>query len=155
MHVHLCVALWLFLFTRLLFLFVPLLFFRPFQMSSSKFHEKLKSKALCDFRLGTVATSDHETPLTKNTPEVLSLGKLCDENGYSYEWINGHKPHLIKDGIRIICNTENFVPVVVPGLSSSPSGSTLALRTPLKQESHSSSSSSSSSSSPTVREIQI
>ena len=26
-----------------------------------------------------------------NTPAVLSLGKLCDENGYSYEWINGHK----------------------------------------------------------------
>ena len=26
-----------------------------------------------------------------NTPAVLSLGKLCDENGYSYEWINGKK----------------------------------------------------------------
>ena len=59
----------------------------------------------------------------ENTPAVLSLGKLCDENGYSYEWINGQKPHLIKDGIRIICNTENFVPIVVPGLSSSSSGS--------------------------------
>ena len=31
-----------------------------------------------------------------NTPAVLSLGKLCDENGYSYERINGQKPHLIK-----------------------------------------------------------
>ena len=47
----------------------------------------------------------------ENTPAVLSLGKLCDENGYSYEWINGQKPHLIKNGIRIICNTENFVPI--------------------------------------------
>ena len=88
-----------------------------------------------------------------NTPAVLSLGKLCDENGYSYEWINGQKPHLIKDGIRIICNTENFVPIVVPGLSSSSSASSSAssstLRTPMKQESHSSSSSSSSPSSPT------
>ena len=66
------------------------------------------------------------------------------------------KPHLIKDGIRIPCNTENFVPIVVPGLSSSSSGSSSsALRTPLKQESHSSSSSSSSSSSPTVSEIQV
>ena len=46
----------------------------------------------------------------ENTPAVLSLGKLCDENGYFYEWINGQKPHLIKNGIRIICNTENFVP---------------------------------------------
>ena len=32
----------------------------------------------------------------ENTPAVLSLRKLCDENGYSYEWINGQKPHLIK-----------------------------------------------------------
>ena len=32
----------------------------------------------------------------ENTPAVLSLGKLCDENGYSYEWINDRKPHLIK-----------------------------------------------------------
>ena len=90
-----------------------------------------------------------------NTPAELSLGKLCDENGYSYEWINGQKPHLIKDGIRIICNTENFVPIVVPGLSSSSCGSSSTLRTPMKQESHSSSSSSSSPSSPTVGEIQV
>ena len=34
----------------------------------------------------------------ENTPAVLSLGKLSDENGYSYEWINGQKPHLIKKG---------------------------------------------------------
>ena len=64
-----------------------------------------------------------------NTPAVLSLAKLCDENGFSYEWINGQKPHLIKDGIRIICNTENFVPIVVPGLSSSSSGSSSTSRT--------------------------
>ena len=89
----------------------------------------------------------------ENTPAVLSLGKLCDENGYSYEWINGQKPHLIKDGIRIICNTENFVPIVVPGLSSSSSASSTTLRTPIKQESHSSSSSSPSS--PTVGEIPV
>ena len=63
----------------------------------------------------------------ENTPAVLSLGKLCDENGYSYEWIHGQKPHLIKNGIRIPCNTENFVPVVVPGLSSSSSGSFLII----------------------------
>ena len=92
----------------------------------------------------------------ENTPAVLSLGKLCDENGYSYEWINGQKPHLIKDGIRIICNTENFVPIVVPGLTSSSSTSSSSSRTPIKQESHSSSSSSSSSpSSPTVGEMSV
>ena len=27
----------------------------------------------------------------EDTPAVLSLGKLCDEHGYSYEWINGQK----------------------------------------------------------------
>ena len=40
-----------------------------------------------------------------NTPAVLSLGKLCDEHRYSYELINGQKPHLNKNGIRIPCNT--------------------------------------------------
>ena len=93
----------------------------------------------------------------ENTPAVLSLGKLCDENGYSYEWINGQKPHLIKNGIRIQCDTENFVPIVVPGLSTSSSSSShhSTSKTPSRQESHSSSSSSASSSSPTVSEIQI
>ena len=91
----------------------------------------------------------------ENTPAVLSLGKLCDENGYSYEWINGQKPHLIKNGIRIICNTENFVPIVVPGLTSSSSTSSSSLRTHIKQESHSSSSSSSSPSSPTAGDMSV
>ena len=59
----------------------------------------------------------------EDTPAVLSLGKLCDEHGYSYEWITGQKPHLIKNCIRIQCNTENFVPIVVPGLSTSSSSS--------------------------------
>ena len=111
----------------------------------------------------TVYVKELDTFLTMkvldNTPAVLSLGKLCDENGYSYEWINGQKPHLIKDGIRIICNTENFVPIVVPGLTSSSSTSSSSLRTPIKQESRSSSSSSSSfsstPSSPTVGEISV
>ena len=57
----------------------------------------------------------------ENTPAVLSLAKLCDENGYSYEWINGQKPHLSKNGMRIQSHTENFVPIVVPGLSASSS----------------------------------
>ena len=88
----------------------------------------------------------------ENTPAVLSLGKLCDENGYSYEWINGQKPHLIKNGIRIPCNTENFVPIVVPGLStSSSSGSHPSTSMTLsRQERHCSTSSSSLSTSATT-----
>ena len=92
------------------------------------------------------------TKVLENTPAVLSFGKLCDENGYSYEWINGQKPHLIKNGIRIQCNTENFVPIVVPGLSSSSSSSShpSTSMTPSRQECNHPPSSSSSSTSPTA-----
>ena len=75
----------------------------------------------------TVYVREFDTFLTmkllEDTPAVLSLGKLCDEHGYSYEWVSGQKPHLIKNGIRIQCNTANFVPVVVSGLSTTPSSS--------------------------------
>ena len=63
----------------------------------------------------------------ENTPAVLSLAKLCDENENSYEWINGQKPHLIKKRD-----------------SDSMQHGELS-----RQESHCSTSSSSSSSSPT------
>ena len=87
----------------------------------------------------------------EDTPAVLSLGKLCDEHGYSYEWITGQKPHLIKNGIQIQCNTENFVPIVVPGLSTSSSSSlpSSTSMTPSRQEIDHPTSSSSSSTSPT------
>ena len=88
----------------------------------------------------------------ENTPAVLSLGKHCDENGYSYEWITGQKPHLIKNGIRIRCSMENFVPIVVPGLSASSSSSShpSTSMTPSRQERNHPTSSSSSSTSPTT-----
>ena len=63
------------------------------------------------------------------------------------------KPHLIKNGIRIPCNTENFVPIVVPGLSNSSYGSDSSTsRTLSRQGSHCSTSSSSSSPPLTVSE---
>ena len=63
------------------------------------------------------------------------------------------KNHIsLNNGIRIPCNTENFVPIVVPGLSpSSSSGSHHSTSmTPSRLERHCSTSSSSSSSSPTT-----
>ena len=87
----------------------------------------------------TVYTKELDIFLTmkvlENTPAVLSLGKLCDENGYAYEWINGQKPHHIKNGIRIQCNTESFILVVVPSLSASSSSSSHSStsRTPSRQ----------------------
>ena len=61
-------------------------------------------------------------------------------------------PHLIKNGIRIQCNTENFVPIVGPGLSSSSSSNfpSSTSMTPSRQEIDHPTSSSSSSTSPTT-----
>ena len=88
--------------------------------------------------------------LIEDTSAALLLGKPCDEHGYSYEWINGQKPHLIKNGILIQCNAENFVAIVVLGLSTRslsrlPSSTSM---TPPRQEIDHPASSSSSSSSP-------
>ena len=47
-----------------LFLSFPLLFFQTFQTPFSAVHKKFMSKSPRDFRLGTVASNDHETPLT-------------------------------------------------------------------------------------------
>ena len=63
------------------------------------------------------------------------------------------KNHIsFKKGIRIQCNTENFVPIVVLGLSTSSSSSShpSTSMAPSRQESHHPTSSSSSSSSPTT-----
>ena len=43
----------------------------------------------------------------EDTPALLSIGKLCEDHRYSYEWANGQKPCLIKNGVRIDCNAEN------------------------------------------------
>ena len=74
-----------------------------------------------------------------DTPAVLSLGKLCEEHGYNDEWASGQKRHLTKQGKNILCRTENFVPLDVPGLSSN-SGTSLS-STSLPQDSSSTSSS--------------
>ena len=76
--------------------------------------------------------------ILEDTPTVLWLGKLCEDHGYSYAWANGQKPCLIKNGVRIQCNTENYVTIVVLGLSTTSSTSILSGLTPptsLPQES--------------------
>ena len=54
----------------------------------------------------------------EETPAVLLPGKLCEDHGYFCEWVSGQKPRFTKDGKSIICKTDNFVPLVVPGLST-------------------------------------
>ena len=61
--------------------------------------------------------------LLEDTPAVLSLGKLCQDHGYSFEWTSGQKPQLIKDGRRKKRSVENYVPIAVLGLSTSSSSS--------------------------------
>ena len=59
----------------------------------------------------------------ENTPGVLSLGNFAMKTD---SLMNGSmvKNHIsLENGIRTQCNTENFVPIVVPGLSNSSSGS--------------------------------
>ena len=74
--------------------------------------------------------------ILEDTPALLSIGKPCEDHGYSYEWADGQKPCLIKNSVRINCNTENYVPIVVPGLSTASSLSTSsATSTTLPQES--------------------
>ena len=67
--------------------------------------------------------------LLEETPAVLSLGKLCKDHGYSYEWVSGQEPRLTKNGKGTICKTDNFVPLVVPELSVN-SGSSSSSTTP-------------------------
>ena len=57
--------------------------------------------------------------LLDDTPLVVSLGQPFEDHGYSYEWIEGQKPNLVKNGRKFLCRTENHVPLVVPGVSSS------------------------------------
>ena len=93
-----------------------------------------------------------------NTPAVLSLGWLCDEHGYPYAWINGQKPHVIKNGIRRQCKTENFVPIVVLGLSTSSSSSfpsSTSMTLSRQETEHPTSSSSSSTSTPMTSSKEI
>ena len=77
--------------------------------------------------------------LLEETLAVLSLGKLCEDHGYSYEWFSGQKPRLTKEGKTTICKTDNFVPLVVPGLSTNSGSASFSTSPP--QDSSSSSSS--------------
>ena len=71
--------------------------------------------------------------LLEETPAILSLGKLCKNHGYSYEWVSGQEPQLTKNDKNIICKTDHLVPLVVPGLSVNSGGSSSS--TTLPQES--------------------
>ena len=71
--------------------------------------------------------------LLEETLAVPPLGKLCSEHGCSYEWKNVETPRSTKNGRTITCIMDNFVPLVVPGLSSSSSRSSASTSRPKDQ----------------------
>ena len=60
----------------------------------------------------------------EETPAVLSVGKLCEDHGFSYHWTSCQKAHLTKKGQIISCSFSNCVPFVVPGITASSSSTT-------------------------------
>ena len=54
----------------------------------------------------------------------------CEDHGYTYHWISGQKPHLIRNGKRIDRNISNYARFVVLGLSTSSSSTTLSPTSP-------------------------
>ena len=46
------------------------------------------------------------------SPSVLSLGRLCNEFGFSYSWASGGTPRLSKGETVIECRIEIFVLMV-------------------------------------------
>ena len=50
--------------------------------------------------------------LLKDPPVVLYLGKLCEENGYPYEWKEGQTPNITENGKIVLSSA------ITSGLSS-------------------------------------
>jgi hypothetical protein len=67
-----------------------------------------------DVRVRELGNEKVTAIVMENAPAVLSLGKLCEENGYDYIWRSGTKPYLQKGGLRVICQEINNVPLITP-----------------------------------------
>ena len=72
-----------------------------------------------------------------DTPAGLSLGKLCEEHGYSYESASGQEPRFTKQGKKKDAKQKNVGPTVVPGLSTGSSSSSETSSTSFRQDSSS------------------
>ena len=61
--------------------------------------------------------------LLQEAPTVFHLENCAKIMGCTYHWTSGLKPHLTKSSKKIDCKKTNYVPFVVPGLSTSSSTS--------------------------------
>ena len=66
-------------------------------MFTSEFNERSRSNPLCDFRLGTVVTSDHETPLTHLGAMVCTLQLWLGCAVLVAVWKTKHKTDVCSD----------------------------------------------------------
>ena len=71
----------------------------------------------------TIHVTELDLFVTEMLLAVPSLWELCEDHGQTYHWTSGRKPHLIKNGRKINCNTANYALFVVPGQSTSSSTS--------------------------------
>ena len=63
---------------------------------------------------GRIGQVRHCPTLLEDTPAVLSLGKLREENGYSCEWKEGQNTKSFEDVAKItLCKCDNLVRIVV------------------------------------------
>ena len=90
----------------------------------------MSKKDLSSDEWDTLRRSRNRTAVLRATGEVhtneearvsihdLNLFVTGEDNGYSKKWVCGQKPRLTKLEKTPVCKTENFVPLVVPGLST-------------------------------------
>ena len=54
--------------------------------------------------------------ILKNTPAVLSLGKLVDQEGFDYIWRTTTTPFLQKGTIKVLCYPTHDVPFIASSI---------------------------------------
>ena len=69
-------------------------------LHSAELDAMLVSRKVQTSEEATVYVYDLDSFLTvqilEDTPAVLSLGKLCEDHGYFFEWTSGQKTHILK-----------------------------------------------------------
>ena len=50
--------------------------------------------------------------LLEETPAALSLGKLCEDHGYSHEWVSGQKPRLARRTVSYLSSFQAYLPIL-------------------------------------------
>ena len=81
---------------------------REFVVDSGAGMHQVSRKELNSAELETMRTLMSTTTVmtAKETPAVLSLGKLCEDHGQTNHWTSGRKPHLTKMARELIAKNQ-------------------------------------------------